>query len=71
MFPEMSGKPVLIVAGQHDERRRPQDAHVLAEQLSRAGALVSRHVIDAEHGWAGDNADVKLARSWLATVATS
>ena len=69
-FPEMSSKPVLIVAGQHDERRRPDDATILAEQLSKAGAWVSLHVIDAEHGWAGDNADVMLARSWLATVAT-
>jgi phospholipase/carboxylesterase len=69
-FPEMSAKPILIVAGQHDERRRPKDAAILAEQLSKAGALVSLHVIDAEHGWAGDNADVTLACSWLATVAT-
>jgi phospholipase/carboxylesterase len=69
MFPELSAKPVLIVAGQHDERRRPDDAAILAEQLSRAGARVSLHVINAEHGWASDNADVMLARSWLATAA--
>jgi len=68
-FPGMSAKPVLIVAGQHDERRRPDDAAILAEQLSKAGARVSLHVINAEHGWAGDNADVMLARSWLATAA--
>lgn len=69
-FPAMSTKPVLIVAGQHDERRQPDDAAMLAEQLRRAGAWVSLHVINAEHGWARDNADLKLARSWLATVAT-
>lgn len=69
-FPEMSAKPVLIVAGEHDQRRRPDDAAILAEQLSKAGARVSLHVINAEHGWAGDNADVVLARYWLATVAT-
>lgn len=69
-FPEMSAKPVLIVAGEHDQRRRPDDAAILAEQLSKAGARVSLHVINAEHGWAGDNADVVLARYWLPTVAT-
>ncbi|MGV2068384.1 hypothetical protein [Agrobacterium sp. 22-226-1] len=33
--------------------------------------LVSLHVIDAGHGWARHNADVALARSWLATIATN
>jgi phospholipase/carboxylesterase len=67
-FPEMAGTPILIVAGEHDERRRYDDAAVLSEQLTNAGAVVSLHVIDAGHGWAPNNADVKLARSWLATV---
>ena len=70
-FPAMSAKPVLIVAGQHDERRKPDDASILAEQLTRAGAWVSLHIINATHGWASNNADAMLARSWLATVATS
>jgi phospholipase/carboxylesterase len=70
-FPEMLAKPILIVAGQYDERRRPRDAAILAEQLSNAGALVSLNVIQADHGWAGGNADLTLARSWLTTVATS
>ena len=70
-FSEMSAKPILIVAGKHDERRRHDDAAVLAEQLNQAGAFVSLHVIDAGHGWARHHADVALARSWLATVATS
>lgn len=63
-------KPILIIAGKHDERRRHDDAAVLAEQFIRAGAVVSLHVIDAGHGWSHDNADVTLARSWLASVAT-
>jgi phospholipase/carboxylesterase len=67
-FSEMAGKPVLIVAGEHDERRRYDDAAVLSEQLMKAGAVVSLHVIDAGHGWAPNNADVTLARSWLAAV---
>lgn len=70
-FSEMSAKPILIVAGEHDEHRRHDDAAVLAEQLNQAGAFVSLHVIDAGHGWARHNADVALARSWLATIATN
>lgn len=68
-FPTMPAKPVLIVAGERDERRRLDDATVLAAQLQRAGAIVSLHVIDAGHGWAQDDKDVALARSWLVTLA--
>lgn len=70
-FSEMPAKPILIVAGKHDERRCHDDAAVLAEQLNKAGAFVTLHVIDAGHGWARHHADVMLARSWLATVATN
>ncbi|MGK9286420.1 alpha/beta hydrolase [Sinorhizobium meliloti] len=70
-FSEMPAKPILIVAGKHDERRRHDDAAVLTEQFNKAGAVVSLHVIDAGHGWARHNADVTLARSWLATVTTN
>jgi phospholipase/carboxylesterase len=70
-FPVMPAKPILIVAGKQDERRRHDDAAILAEQLSHAGAWVSLNIIDAGHGWARGNADAELARSWLATVATS
>jgi hypothetical protein len=38
-------------------------------QFKKAGAVVSLHVIDADHGWARHNADVRLARSWLANIA--
>lgn len=68
-FPRIPKKPILIVAGERDERRRPDDAAVLAGQLHRAGAFVSLHVIDAGHGWARDDVDLALGRSWLATFA--
>ncbi|MGV2132584.1 alpha/beta hydrolase [Agrobacterium vitis] len=70
-FSQMPAKPILIVAGKHDERRRKDDAAALTDQLMHSGAFVSLHVIDAGHGWAPHNADIKLARSWLATVATN
>lgn len=66
-FPQMPAKPILIVAGERDERRRHDDAAVLAGQLHRAGAILSLHVIDAGHGWAHDDEDLALGRSWLAT----
>ncbi|KQQ78075.1 hypothetical protein ASF70_02295 [Rhizobium sp. Leaf321] len=69
-FPGMPEKPILIVAGTHDERRRHDDAAVLSEQLVNAGAVVSLHVIDAGHGWARQNANLTLALSWLAAIAT-
>jgi phospholipase/carboxylesterase len=68
-FQEMPSKPILIVAGRHDQRRRHDDAAVLTEQLEQAGANVSLHILDTGHGWARHNADVTLARSWLAAVA--
>jgi phospholipase/carboxylesterase len=70
-FQDMPSKPILIVAGRHDQRRRHDDAAVLTEQLEKAGANVSLHVIDTGHGWARHNADLTLARSWLAIVAAN
>lgn len=67
-FPEIQGKPVIILAGRHDERRRPDDATRLAAQLSLARAEVTLHTLDSGHGWAPHDEDVILARSWLARV---
>ncbi|MDQ0322452.1 putative esterase [Pararhizobium capsulatum DSM 1112] len=67
----MPAKRILIVAGKRDERRRHDDAAVLAEQLHSAEAIVSLHVIDAGHGWAQDDGDIASARSWLATLAAA
>lgn len=67
-FPDMPGKPILVLAGRYDERRRPDDALVLATQLGAARAKVSLHVLDAGHGWAAQDADGTLARTWLASI---
>lgn len=63
-FPKMRKKPILIIAGKHDDRRDPDDADILAEQLANAEACVSLNLLDAGHGWAPDDADIALARSW-------
>lgn len=64
-FPNLSGKPVLIVSGMHDDRREPHHAFRVAEQLSVAGAKVIHHDLDAGHGWAADDRDLVLARAWM------
>jgi phospholipase/carboxylesterase len=65
VFPNLSGKPVLIISGLSDTRRKPEHAILLAEQLSNAGADVTHHAIDAGHALAPDDANVLLCRSWM------
>jgi phospholipase/carboxylesterase len=67
-FPDLTGKPILILAGKHDERRRPADATILAAQLEAAGAKVVLHILECGHGWATRDEDVILARAWLAGI---
>ncbi|MDK1373485.1 MULTISPECIES: hypothetical protein [unclassified Sinorhizobium] len=64
-FPELSGKPVLIISGLHDNRREPQHASQVADQLIAANAVVTHHALDAGHGWAPNDDDLVLARSWM------
>lgn len=64
-FPDLSGKPVLIISGLSDERRKPGDAPRVAEQLAAAGAAVTHHALESGHGWAPDKADTVLAQAWL------
>jgi phospholipase/carboxylesterase len=68
IFPEMVGKPIIVLEGRHDERRRPGDAALLAVQLRSALAEVTLHTLDTGHGWAPHDEDAVLVRSWLASV---
>ncbi|WP_295047105.1 dienelactone hydrolase family protein [uncultured Paracoccus sp.] len=68
IFPPMVGKPILILAGRHDTRRRTGDAARLAGQFDTAGAGVTLHILDTGHGWADGNQDAVLARAWLGDV---
>ncbi len=67
-FPDLTGKPILILAGKHDERRRPSDAPLLATQFQAAGANVTLHILDCGHGWAPLDEDISLARAWLTAI---
>ncbi|MFF5034597.1 alpha/beta hydrolase [Nocardia salmonicida] len=57
--------PVLIVDGAHDNRRSPGDGLHLAEQLHRAGALVTHRVLSVGHAITAE--DKAVAREWLLT----
>lgn len=67
-FPDLTGKPILILAAKHDERRRPTDGPLLAAQLDAVGAKVTLHILDSGHGWAPLDADIRLARAWLTEI---
>ena len=67
-FPDLTGKPMLILAGKHDERRRPADAPRLAAQLEAAGAKVMLHTLDCGHGWASLDENLTLAHAWLTRI---
>ncbi|MBC9883781.1 alpha/beta hydrolase [Bradyrhizobium sp. INPA01-394B] len=60
----MHGVPVLIIDGQNDTRRSRGDGLTLAGRLTRSGAAVTHHVLDAGH--AITSQDRQIARDWLA-----
>jgi phospholipase/carboxylesterase len=62
----LDGTPVLIIDGEKDSRRSPDDGLRLAERLMHAGALVSHHVLPVGHSITAE--DMQVAREWLRTV---
>ena len=62
-FEPLAKRPVLLIAGQHDPRRRPSDATDLAELLMSADAEVELHTLPFGH--AVDASDIELTRAWL------
>ncbi|MDE1991834.1 MAG: esterase, partial [Rhizobiaceae bacterium] len=48
-FPPVTGMPVLITAGEHDQRRSPEDAVLVEKQFKNANADVSAHVLPTGH----------------------
>ncbi len=59
----LDGTPVLIIDGEQDSRRSPEDGLRLAERLVRAGAVVTHHVLPVGHALTAE--DKRLAREWL------
>ena len=63
-LPDLSGKPILILAGTGDSLVRKEETERLAGLLGRAGADVALHWADANHAIA--SAEVAAAKEWLA-----
>ena len=63
---DLKGKPVLILSGAADPIVPAANAAKLAAQLSQAGAEVTHRTLPAGHQLS--QADVNLARDWLARV---
>ena len=61
--PDLSGKPILILAGAADAIVTKEETERLASLLGRAGADVTLHWADASHAVTGD--EVKAGRVWL------
>jgi phospholipase/carboxylesterase len=61
---DLSGKPVLITAGSHDERRNADDAAVAAERLRARGADVELRTYPAGHAVIAD--ERRDIAAWLA-----
>lgn len=62
-LPQLTGAPVLISAGQHDEIIPASDTKRLAEVLSKSGAMVDFVVQNAGHELTP--ADFSIAKQWF------
>ena len=63
---DLTGKPILILSGEHDRLIAPEHAARLARLLSAAGAAVTQRTLAAGHGLT--RADVDHARTWLRSI---
>ncbi|ENN89133.1 hypothetical protein RHSP_61734 [Rhizobium freirei PRF 81] len=62
-LPSMPGLPILIISGEHDQRREPGDADLVSRQFTKAGADVSAHQLPTGHDLHPD--EPKIVRDWL------
>jgi len=65
----LSGRSLLLVAGQHDPIIPEANGERLAAVLTRAGADVTRQVLPVGHQLS--QSDISLAREWLAREAAT
>jgi phospholipase/carboxylesterase len=63
-LPDLSGMPILMLTGRHDELIPPQQAGLLAALLGEAGADATFEMLEAGHGLTEQ--DLTLAAEWLA-----
>jgi predicted esterase len=65
-LPDLSGAPVLVIAGQRDDKMPEGASEHLARLLGRAGAAVDMAMIDADHGLTPQ--DFSVGKNWLAKI---
>jgi phospholipase/carboxylesterase len=64
--PTMPGKPILILSGDRDDRRTPEDAAHVAAQFENAGAAVVSHISPTDHHLHA--AEAGIIAGWLETI---
>jgi predicted esterase len=57
-----------MIGGDRDERRRPEDFSNLEQELLKAGADVSAHLLNAGHALDDGGKDIALTLGWLAQL---
>jgi phospholipase/carboxylesterase len=62
-FPPMPDLPILITAGEDDERRQPDDAVLVKTQFENCHAYVSSYLLPTGHGL--HESEAGLIREWL------
>ena len=60
---DLTGRRILLVAGQHDPIVEPGDAERIKDQLEQRGASVTMKIVRASHGLVQD--DIIQARAWF------
>ncbi|MFS2154466.1 alpha/beta hydrolase [Rhizobium sp. Rhizsp42] len=65
IIPTMPAKPVLILSGDRDDRRSPEDAVTVTRQFQTAGADVTSHSSPTDHHLHPD--EPAIIRQWLAS----
>ncbi|MET3854880.1 phospholipase/carboxylesterase [Rhizobium sp. OAE497] len=64
-LPPMAAKPILILGGEYDDRRQPEDAAKSAQQLQAAGAKVEFQISPTGHGLHEN--EPGIIKRWLET----
>ena len=62
-LPDLNGTPVLVIAGQQDEKMPGGASEILARQLGRAGAAVEMALLDAGHDLTPQ--DFSIGKTWF------
>jgi phospholipase/carboxylesterase len=62
-LPSMPAKTILILSGETDDRRSPEDASLVAQQFENAGANVTAHSLPTGHDL--HQTEPALIRHWL------